>query len=51
MFDPSPNTYWPACWTNRPFAAEHACTHMHIIIATVPSWKANCPACTPTNSC
>ena len=41
MFDVSPNTYCPACWTNRPLAAPHDCTHSHIIIATVPSWNAN----------
>src|SRR2546422_11173858 len=51
MLEVSPKTYWAACWTKREFPAEQACTHSHIIIATVPSWNANCPACTPTNSC
>src|SRR6266545_7007919 len=50
MFEPSPKTYCAACCTNRPLAAEQAWTHSHIIIATVPSWNENCPACTPTNS-
>src|SRR6266853_3659675 len=51
MLDVSPKTYWAACCTKRELLAEQACTHSHIIIATVPSWNANCPACTPTNSC
>ena len=51
IFEPSPKLYWAAFCTKRPLVAEQACTHWHIIIATVPSSKANCPACTPTNSC
>src|SRR6266849_1379884 len=51
MLEVSPKTYWAACCTKRELLAEHACTHSHIIMATVPSWNANCPACTPTNSC
>src|SRR5438309_1899291 len=49
MLDVSPNTYWPACCTNRPLAAPHACTHSHVIMAAVASWNVNWPACTPTN--
>src|ERR1051325_199087 len=51
MLEVSPKTYWAACCTKRELPAEQACTHSHIIIATVPSWNANWPAGTPMNSC
>src|SRR5882724_6169585 len=51
MLDASSNTYCAACCTNLELVPLHDWTHSHIIIATVPSWKANCPACTPIKSC
>src|SRR5690348_10158889 len=51
MLDVSLNTYCAACCTNRLLPAEQACTHSHIIMATVPSSNANWPACIPMNSC
>src|SRR5690349_21218361 len=51
MLDDSLNTYCAICCTKRLLPPEQACTHWHIIMAMVPSWNANCPACTPMNSC